>query len=68
MNKIKNLYIKSSEYIDVGLFMQTTENSIIQNCVLENVIADKLVFIHEGKTLIGTQDFPIIIPKEKVIL
>ena len=27
-----------------------------------------LNLINEGKTLIGTKDFPIVVPKEKVIL
>lgn len=62
----RGVKIKKGTVIRNSIIMQQTE--IEQNCTLENVIADKLVFIHEGKTLIGTKDFPVVIPKEKVIL
>ena len=36
-HKIKNLYIDSDEYINLGLFTEIRENGIIQNTILENV-------------------------------
>lgn len=44
------------------------ENTNIDHQVeLENVICDKNVMIRENKRLIGTEDFPIVVGKNKVI-
>lgn len=62
----RGVKIKKDAVVKNSIIMQQTE--ILQNSHLENVIADKLVLINERKTIIGTKDFPIVIPKEKVII
>ena len=62
----RGVKIKKGAVLKNCIVMQQSE--ILNNCHLENVIMDKLVLINEGKTLVGTEEFPIVIPKEKVIL
>ncbi len=61
----RGVKIKKGTVVKNSIIMQQTE--ILSNCHLENVIADKLVLINEGRTIVGTEDFPIVIPKGKVI-
>ena len=62
----RGVKVKKGAVLKNCIILQQSE--ILANCHLENVITDKLVLINEGKTLIGTKDFPIVVPKEKVIL
>ena len=62
----RGVKVKKGAVLKNCIILQQSE--ILSNCHLENVITDKLVLINEGKTLIGTKDFPIVVPKEKVIL
>ncbi len=61
----RGVVINRGSVIKNSIIMQQSE--IQNNTHLENVILDKRVLIRENKTLIGTEDFPIVVSKGKVI-
>ncbi len=61
----RGVVVKKGAVIKNSIIMQRCE--IQENTVLENVILDKDVTLTEGKRLIGNEQIPFVIPKQKVI-
>ena len=43
------------------------QSEIGENVNLENVIIDKKVIVRDSKRLVGTEEFPIVVGKNKII-
>lgn len=61
----RGVVINKGSVIKNSIIMQQSE--IQNNTHLENVILDKSVLIRDNKTLIGTENYPIVVTKGKVI-
>jgi glucose-1-phosphate adenylyltransferase len=61
----RSVHIKKGTVIKDSIIMQQSE--IGENVNLENVIIDKKVIVRDSKRLIGTDEFPIIVGKSKII-
>ena len=61
----RSVVIKKGSVIKDSIILQQTE--IGENVTLENVIVDKKVIVRDNKRLIGTEDFPVVVGKGKVI-
>ena len=61
----RRVYVGGGSVLKNCIIMQDAH--IDQNCVLENVILDKAVYISNGKKLIGDTNFPVIIRKNSMI-
>ncbi|RXI98662.1 glucose-1-phosphate adenylyltransferase subunit GlgD [Anaerobacillus alkaliphilus] len=61
----RGVVVKKGAVIKNSIVMQRCD--IQENSILENVILDKDVTLTEGKRLIGNEQMPFVIPKQKVI-
>lgn len=61
----RSVHIKKGSKIKNSIILQ--QSDIGENVELENVIIDKKVMIRDNKRLIGTEEFPIVVGKNKVI-
>ena len=61
----RSVHIKKGTVIKGSIIMQQSE--IGENVNLENVIIDKKVIVRDSKRLIGTEEFPIVVGKSKII-
>ena len=61
----RSVHIKKGTVIKNSIIMQQSE--IGENVNLENVIVDKKVIVRDNKRLVGTEDFPVVVGKSKVI-
>ena len=61
----RSVHVKKGTKIKNSIILQ--QSDIGENVELENVIVDKKVMIRDNKRLIGTEEFPIVVGKSKVI-
>ena len=61
----RSVHVKKGTVIKDSIILQQSE--IGENVTLENVIVDKKVIVRDNKRLIGTEDFPVVVGKGKVI-
>ncbi|MCI5745596.1 MAG: glucose-1-phosphate adenylyltransferase subunit GlgD [Erysipelotrichaceae bacterium] len=61
----RNVKVKKGSVIKNSIILQQGE--IGENVHLENVILDKKVIVRDNKTLVGTDSFPIIVEKGRII-
>lgn len=61
----RSVHIKKGTKIKNSIILQ--QSDIGENVELENVIVDKKVMIRDNKRLVGTEEFPIVVGKSKVI-
>ena len=61
----RSVKVKKGTTIKNSIILQNSE--IGENVRLENVILDKKVIVRDNKELVGTQDFPVLVGKGKII-
>lgn len=57
----RGVTIKKGSVVKNSIILQ--QNNIGENVYLENVIIDKKSIVRDNKKLIGTEDFPVVVPK-----
>lgn len=51
--------------VENSIIMQ--DSQILENCLVENAIFDKEVFLHKGKKLVGQTTYPVVISKKVIV-
>ena len=61
----RNVVVKKGAVIENSIILQQSE--IGENVHLKSVITDKKVIVRDNKELVGTEDFPIVVGKGRII-